>query len=275
MNDLTRIIEGGYDSFFLIAGPCAVESLEVCRSVASHLIGICEALDIPFVFKASFRKANRTAGSSFRGIGDDEALDILRSIREEFQIPITTDVHEIGDVESVRDIVDIIQIPAFLCRQTALLEAAAATGRPVNIKKGQFMSVGAMSLAVEKVSSIDSQKVFLTERGNSFGYNDLIVDARNIAQMALITTTIMDCTHSSQRPNQSSGITGGNPAEIELFAKLGLVSGAKGLFIEMHPDTSRALSDGASMLPLVEANSMLSRLTDLSLNYNQIYASTT
>ena len=275
MTDLERILLGDYDSFFLIAGPCVVESKEVCLVVASEVQRVCKTLDIPFIFKASYRKANRTSGNSFRGIGDEEALGILQDIKTELDVAITTDVHEAIELELFQDVVDVIEIPAFLCRQTALLEAVAATGKLVNIKKGQFMSAASMTHAVQKVNSVESQKVFLTERGNSFGYNDLIVDARNIAEMAIATTTIMDCTHASQRPNQSLGITGGNPEEIELFAKLGLISGAKGLFIEMHPDPNSALSDGASMLPLEAAKYLLPRLKELSLNYNRIYATTT
>ncbi|MCL4116961.1 UNVERIFIED_CONTAM: hypothetical protein GTU68_012369 [Idotea baltica] len=275
MNDIKRIIEQDYESFFLVAGPCAVESEDLCLTVAAELKELCQEFSIPFVFKASFRKANRTSGTSFRGIGDKKALQILKSIKNELEVPITTDVHEVCDIDLVKDVVDIIQIPAFLCRQTALLEAAASSGKLVNIKKGQFMSAHAMGLAVQKVNAISAQKVFLTERGNSFGYNDLIVDARNIDQMAEFATVIMDCTHSSQRPNQQSGVTGGNPEEIELFARLGLVSGAKGLFIEMHPDPSKALSDGASMLPLSEAKHVLPRLKALSLKMNQIYVPST
>lgn len=269
---LERISRQQFNSFFLISGPCAVESYETCREVAIEMKRICDQHDIPYIFKGSYKKANRTSGSSFQGIGDVEALEILGRIGRELDLAVTTDVHEVKDVELVSEVVDLIQIPAFLCRQTELLKAAGASGLPVNIKKGQFMSGAAMQHAQDKAKTTEEQLVILTERGNSFGYGDLVVDARNVNVMTQMGPVVMDCTHATQRPNQIAGITGGNPAEIELFARLGLVSGAQGLFIEVHPNPSAALSDGASMLHLAEAEALISRLQQLSIAHKSIYA---
>lgn len=272
MSDITRIVEQDYNTFFLIAGPCVVESAEICYRVGGVLQEICARLGIPYVFKSSFRKANRSAGSSYRGIGDDKAMRILADIKSNMDIPVTTDVHEVKDIDLVKEVVDIIQIPAFLCRQTDLIEAAARTRHLINIKKGQFMSGEAMMHAVQKVQMYQEHGVMLTERGNSFGYQDLIVDVRNIERMSTFATAIMDCTHATQRPNQPTGVTGGDPSEIELFAKMGLIGGAKGLFIEMHPQPTLARSDAGSMLPLAVAAPMLERLQDLATCHQRLYA---
>lgn len=273
MNKALQIISSGcYDSFFLIAGPCAVESFDTCAVVAEQVSFVCHELHIPFIFKASIRKANRTKADSFTGIGDEESLRILSDIKERFDVAITTDVHEVEDIVKVKGIVDVIQIPAFLCRQTELLQAAGATGLPVNIKKGQFMSGEMMRYAVDKVIAKESELCFLTERGTTFGYQDLIVDTRNIAQMTDYATVVIDCTHSTQRPNQSTGITGGNSSEIELLARVGIAAGAKGVFMETHPSPSHALSDAASMLPLDQMKSILPRIHAFSKCMNKIYA---
>jgi len=268
---LDDIFNDRYDGFFLIAGPCAVESQSVCDEVAGKMKEICRQLEIPYIFKSSIKKANRTKLESFTGIGDDEALAILRSIGEEHNLPLTTDVHEVDDIKKVYDVVDLIQIPAFLCRQTDLLVAAGRTGKAVNVKKGQFMSGEAMTHAISKVTSTDNHRVMVTERGNSFGYGDLIVDGRNIEAMSGHAVTIMDVTHATQRPNQSSGISGGNPSEIELLGRIGLSAGAKGIFMEAHPDPDAALSDGASMMRLDDVGSILERWKALSVSIRSIY----
>lgn len=229
--------------------------------IAGEIKDICTDLDIHFVFKASFRKANRTKRESFRGIGDDPAIQILRRVKAELQVPITTDVHEVQDIEKLDGDVDIIQIPAFLSRQSALLEAAADTGKIINVKKGQFASGESMCHAIDKINARGNDEVMLTERGNSFGYSDLIVDMRNIPIMQeLGVPVILDCTHANQRPNQSSGITGGTREYIEHLARAGVAVGADGIFLETHPVPDQALSDGSNMLPLNELHGLLTRL---------------
>lgn len=249
------------DRFFLLAGPCVIEDETSPLFIAETLKNICEKLDIPLVFKGSYRKANRSRLDSFTGIGDEKALKVLQKVRQEFDIPVVTDVHSAEEAPMAAEYVDILQIPAFLCRQTDLLVAAAKTGKTVNIKKGQFLSGEAMGFAVEKVRQSGNDKVMLTERGSMFGYQDLVVDYRNIAAMQKFEVpVILDITHSLQQPNQSSGITGGKPELIELIAKAGIAAGADGIFMEVHPEPQKAKSDGANMLRLDLAKNLLEKL---------------
>ena len=248
-------------NFFLLAGPCVVESEEMTMRIAERLIEITNRLKIPFIFKASYRKANRSRSDSFTGIGDEKALDILAKIRSNYSIPIVTDIHESDDAAIAAKYVDVLQIPAFLCRQTELLIAAAETGKTVNIKKGQFLSGESMKFAVDKVKNSGNMNVMLTERGSMFGYQDLIVDYRSIVDMKKNNVPIiLDITHSLQQPNQSSGVTGGRPDLIELIAKAGIAVGFDGIFVETHPDPQNAKSDGANMLHLDLIEGLLERL---------------
>lgn len=248
-------------NFFLIAGPCAIEGREMALEIAEKIKKITDKLEIPYIFKGSFRKANRTKLDSFTGIGDITALEILQEVGRTFDIPTITDIHESEDAAMAAKYVDVLQIPAFLCRQTDLLVAAARTGKAVNVKKGQFLSGQAMHFAVEKIKSMGNENVFLTDRGNSFGYSDLVVDYRNIPEMqATGVPVVMDCTHSLQQPNQSSGVTGGRPALIETIAKAAIAVGADGLFMETHPRPSEAKSDAANMLPLDKLENLLEKL---------------
>jgi 2-dehydro-3-deoxyphosphooctonate aldolase (KDO 8-P synthase) len=238
-------------NFFLIAGPCVIENEAILEEIAFKVSAIASNLGVPFVFKSSYRKANRTSLNSYTGLGDETGLDLLKKIGEKFQLPTTTDIHAADEAAMAAQYADILQIPAFLCRQTDLLVAAGETGKIVNIKKGQFVSGEAMKFAVDKVKNTKNQKIILTERGTTFGYQDLVVDYRNLPIMASHgVPVVMDCTHSLQQPNQSSGITGGNPEMIGTIAKAAIAAGADGLFIETHPDPSKALSDGANMLKL-------------------------
>jgi 2-dehydro-3-deoxyphosphooctonate aldolase (KDO 8-P synthase) len=259
-------------NFFLIAGPCVVENEDLVMEVADKVYSICKNLGIPYIFKASYRKANRTSADSFTGIGDDLALGMINHVKKKFSLPATTDIHTKEEAVLAAQHVDVLQIPAFLCRQTDLLEAAAKTGKIVNVKKGQFVSGEAMKFAVDKIRGKKSEaggqikytgneKVILTERGTTFGYQDLIVDYRNIPIMQSHgVPVVMDCTHSLQQPNQSGGITGGNPQMIETIAKAAIATGADGIFIETHPDPSIAKSDGANMLKLDLLASLLEKL---------------
>jgi len=248
-------------NFFLIAGPCVVESEDLLMEVAGKVSGICKNLGIPYVFKASYRKANRTSASSFTGIGDDNALALVKKTGQQFGLPTTSDIHAHDEAAQAAAYIDILQIPAFLCRQTDLLAAAAETGKVVNVKKGQFLSGPAMKFAVEKIRKAGNNKIILTERGTTFGYHDLVVDYRNIPWMqAHGVPVVMDCTHSLQQPNQTSGITGGNPQLIGTIAKAAIAAGAEGLFIETHPDPASAKSDGANMLRLDLLEPLLKQL---------------
>jgi len=239
------------ENFFLIAGPCVVESEELIMEIADKVYSICKNLGIPYIFKASYRKANRTSGSSFTGLGDDLALGMINHVKKKFLLPATTDIHAKEEAVLAGQHVDILQIPAFLCRQTDLLEAAAKTGKIVNVKKGQFVSGEAMKFAVDKIRKAGNDKIILTERGTTFGYQDLVVDYRSILIMRSHgVPVVMDCTHSLQQPNQSAGITGGNPQMIETIAKAAIATGADGLFIETHPNPAVVKSDGANMLKL-------------------------
>lgn len=249
------------DNFFLIAGPCVVETEELLMTVAEKVSGICKKLHIPYIFKASYRKANRTSIHSFTGVGDVEGLDLLQKTGKAFNLPVTSDIHSAAEAAMAAAYVDVLQIPAFLCRQTDILLAAAETGKVVNVKKGQFVSGEAMKFAVEKIKQAGNNQVILTERGTTFGYQDLVVDYRNIPIMKHHgVPVVMDCTHSLQQPNQSSGVTGGNPQMIATIAKAAIATGADGLFIETHPDPSKALSDGANMLQLDRLEELLEQL---------------
>lgn len=250
--------------FFLIAGPCVAENEEIVMQVADKVSGLCKNLGIPYVFKASYRKANRTSASSFTGLGDDMGLSLIQKAGKTYGVPTTSDIHAHEEAAMAAPFIDILQIPAFLCRQTDLLEAAAATGKIVNVKKGQFLSGPSMKFAVEKIRRAGNEKIMLTERGTTFGYQDLVVDYRNIPWMkAHGTPVVMDVTHSLQQPNQTTGVTGGNPQLIETIARAAIATGANGLFIETHPDPSKALSDGANMLALDKMEHLLNKLVKL------------
>jgi 2-dehydro-3-deoxyphosphooctonate aldolase (KDO 8-P synthase) len=252
------------DNFFLIAGPCVVESEDLIMEIADKVSVICRNLGIPYIFKASYRKANRTSASSFTGIGDETAMALVKKVGSTYQLPTTSDIHAHDEAAVAAKYIDILQIPAFLCRQTDLLIAAAETGKVVNVKKGQFTSGEAMKFAVEKIRKAGNDKVILTERGNSFGYQDLIVDYRNIPLMQEHQVpVVMDCTHSLQQPNQSGGVTGGNPQMIGTIAKAAIAVGANGLFIETHPNPSAAKSDGANMLKLDLLQPLLEQLVTI------------
>lgn len=258
------------NNFFLIAGPCVVESEELINEVADKVAGICKNLGIPYIFKSSYRKANRTSASSFTGIGDEKALQLVKQVGEKYKLPVTSDIHAHEEAAVAAKYIDILQIPAFLCRQTDLLEAAAITGKIVNVKKGQFLSGPSMKFAAEKIRNAGNNKVILTERGNTFGYQDLVVDYRNIPWMKEHGTPVMmDCTHSLQQPNQTSGITGGNPQLIGTIAKAAIATGADGLFIETHPNPAVAKSDGANMLKLDLLESLLEELVTLKKAVSQ------
>ena len=248
------------NKFLLIAGPCAIEGRDIAIEIAKKLKEITTKLSIPLVFKGSYRKANRTRLDSFTGIGDLEALNILGDISSKFNIPVITDIHSASEAKMAAEYVDIVQIPAFLARQTDILVSAANTNKIINIKKGQFMSSDSMKYAVDKVVESGNQKVMITERGTQFGYNDLIVDFRGINELKKIAPTILDVTHSVQKPNQSSGVTGGNPEYIESLARAGIVNGVNGIFLETHTDPSSAKSDGANMLDINKVEELLTNL---------------
>lgn len=258
---LPNIKNADSSQFFLMAGPCAIEGEEIALRIAERIVKITDKYNIPYIFKGSYRKANRSRVDSFTGIGDEKALKILEKVGRTFGVPTVTDIHESGEAAVAAAYVDILQIPAFLCRQTELLVAAAQTGKVINIKKGQFLSASSMKFAVDKVRESGNDKVFLTDRGNTFGYQDLIVDFRGLPEMrSFDVPTVMDCTHSLQQPNQVSGITGGKPELIETIAKAAIAVGADGLFIETHPDPANAKSDGANMLHLDLLEGLIEKL---------------
>lgn len=251
-------------NFFLMAGPCVVESEENCFEIAEKLISVTNKLQIPYIFKASFKKANRSKLDSFSGIGDEEALRIILKVKETLKVPVVTDIHTEKDAELAANYVDILQIPAFLCRQTDLLVAAGKTGKVVNIKKGQFLAPESMRFAADKIVQSGNNKVMLTDRGTMFGYQDLIVDYRGIVEMKKWGfPVILDITHSLQQPNQNSGVSGGRPEMIETIARAGIVVGADGIFMETHPNPAQAKSDGANMLPLSQVEQLLQRLVKI------------
>lgn len=256
------------NNFFLLAGPCAIEGEEMAIRIAEHILKVTDKLEIPFIFKGSFKKANRSRIDSFTGIGDEKALNILRKVSETFNIPTVTDIHEISDAALAAEYVDVLQIPAFLVRQTDLVVAAANTGKVVNLKKGQFMSPGAMKHAVQKVKDCGNDKVWITDRGTMFGYQDMIVDFRGIPEMQQYAPVILDVTHSLQQPNQTSGVTGGRPDMIETIARAGIATGADGIFIETHFDPANAKSDGANMLDLKYFENLMTHLVAIRKTIN-------
>ena len=260
INNIPKIKNTGSGNFFVMAGPCAIEGEEMAFKIAEKILEITSRLEIPFIFKGSFKKANRSRIDSFTGIGDEKALSILKKIGTELDIPTVTDIHENKDAELAANFVDVLQIPAFLVRQTDLLVTAAKTGKYINLKKGQFMSPESMAHAVRKVQDSGNKNIFLTERGSMFGYHDLVVDFRGIPEMKQFAPVILDVTHSLQQPNQSSGVTGGRPEMIETIAKAGVASGADGIFIETHFDPKNAKSDGANMLDINNLEDILIKL---------------
>jgi len=266
---LPNINHPNSDQFFLLAGPCAIESEAMAFEIAEKVLTITDKLNIPFVFKGSFKKANRSRIDSFTGIGDDVALEILQKIGQQFNIPTVTDIHEASDAAKAAAYVDVLQIPAFLVRQTDLVVAAAKTGKVVNLKKGQFMSPESMQFAFQKVKDSGNDAAWITDRGTQFGYTDLIVDFRGVPAMRSIAPTVLDVTHSLQQPNQASGVTGGRPELIETIARAGIVNQMDGLFIETHPNPAKAKSDGANMLSLDLLEGMLGRLTEIRKTINQ------
>ncbi|NND08126.1 MAG: 3-deoxy-8-phosphooctulonate synthase [Saprospiraceae bacterium] len=259
ISEIPKLRHWSPDSFLLIAGPCAIENESMPLDIAEQIQEIIEELMLPFVFKASYKKANRSRLDSFTGIGDEKALEILANVGSTLKVPCITDVHSPAEAVRAAEYVDVLQIPAFLCRQTELLQAAAQTGKWINIKKGQFLSPESMGFAVQKIVDSGNEQIMITERGTTFGYQDLVVDFRGFPEMRTMAPLVLDCTHSLQKPNQTSGLTGGTPALIETLAKAGIAAGADGVFIETHPNPSLALSDGANMLPLAELRPLMEK----------------
>jgi 2-dehydro-3-deoxyphosphooctonate aldolase (KDO 8-P synthase) len=270
LQDIPKLKHTTSDNFFLLAGPCAIESETMALQIAEKVCKITENLKIPYIFKGSFKKANRSRIDSFTGIGDEKALKILRKVSETFDIPTVTDIHEVSDAAMAAQYVDVLQIPAFLVRQTDLVVAAAQTGKVVNLKKGQFMSPEAMKHAVQKVKDAGNEKAWITDRGTMFGYQDMIVDFRGIPTMRAFAPTVLDVTHSLQQPNQTSGVTGGRPEMIETIARAGIVNNVDGLFIETHFDPSNAKSDGANMLHIDHLEKLLTNLTSIRHTINSL-----
>lgn len=270
LSQIPHIKHTNANNFFLLAGPCAIEGEEMALRIAEKVVSITDKLEIPYIFKGSFKKANRSRIDSFTGIGDEKALKILRKVSETFDVPTVTDIHEVSDAAKAAEYVDVLQIPAFLVRQTDLVVAAAKTGKVVNLKKGQFMSPAAMQHAVQKVKDTGSDKAWITDRGTLFGYQDMIVDFRGIPEMRAFAPTILDVTHSLQQPNQTSGVTGGRPDMIETIARAGVVNHVDGLFIETHFDPKNAKSDGANMLHLDYLERLLSNLVAIRKTVNAL-----
>ena len=268
LENIPQIHNADSDNFFLLAGPCAIEGEDMALRIAEKVVEITDKLKIPYVFKGSFKKANRSRIDSFTGIGDEKALKILKKVSETFKVPTITDIHEISDAKLAAEYVDILQIPAFLVRQTDLVVAAAETGKTVNLKKGQFMSPEAMKHAVTKVTDCNNEQVMVTDRGTMFGYKDMIVDFRGIPTMREFAPTVLDVTHSLQQPNQTSGVTGGRPDMIETIARAGVVNNVDGLFIETHFDPANAKSDGANMLDLKYLEQLMTNLVAIRQTIN-------
>jgi 2-dehydro-3-deoxyphosphooctonate aldolase (KDO 8-P synthase) len=268
LNLIPQIKNMDSQNFFVLAGPCAIEGEEMAMRIAEKLVTITDKLAIPYVFKGSFKKANRSRIDSFSGIGDEKALKILRKVSETFHVPTVTDIHTNEDADKAAQYVDVLQIPAFLVRQTDLVVAAANTGKVVNLKKGQFMSPESMKHAVQKVLDCNNQNVMVTDRGTMFGYQDMIVDFRGIPTMQLYATTVLDVTHSLQQPNQTTGVTGGRPDMIETIAKAGIAVGVDGIFIETHFDPAHAKSDGANMLHLDYFEGLMNKLVAIRKTVN-------
>ncbi len=268
LSKIPQIKHSDSNNFFLLAGPCAIEGEEMALRIAEKVVEITSKLEIPYIFKGSFKKANRSRIDSFTGIGDEKALKILRKVSETFEIPTVTDIHEVSDAHMAAEYVDVLQIPAFLVRQTDLVVAAAETGKVVNLKKGQFMSPESMKHAVTKVTDCNNGQVMITDRGTMFGYQDMIVDFRGIPTMREFAPTVLDVTHSLQKPNQSIGVTGGRPDMIETIARAGVVNHVDGLFIETHFDPANAKSDGANMLDLAYLENLLSNLVSIRKTIN-------
>lgn len=270
LSKIPRIKHTDSDNFFLLAGPCAIEGEDMAFRIAEKALEITHKLKIPYIFKGSFKKANRSRLDSFTGIGDEKALKILRKVSETFDVPTVTDIHEVSDAAMAAEYVDVLQIPAFLVRQTDLVVAAAQTGKVVNLKKGQFMSPESMKHAVKKVTDSGNEQVMVTDRGTMFGYQDLIVDFRGIPTMREFAPTVLDITHSLQQPNQASGVTGGRPDMIETIARAGVVNHVDGLFLETHFDPASAKSDGANMLDLKYLERLLTNLTAIRKTINSL-----
>ena len=270
LQDIPKIKHTNSNNFFLLAGPCAIEGEDMAMQIAEKVVDITNKLEIPFIFKGSFKKANRSRIDSFTGIGDEKALEILKKVSKTFDVPTVTDIHEVSDANMAAQYVDVLQIPAFLVRQTDLVVAAAKTGKVVNLKKGQFMSPEAMKHAVQKVKDAGNNKAWITDRGTMFGYQDMIVDFRGIPTMRQYAPTVLDVTHSLQQPNQSIGVTGGRPDMIETIARAGIVNNVDGLFIETHFDPAHAKSDGANMLHLDTLEQLLTNLVAIRKTVNSL-----
>lgn len=270
LSDIPKLKHTNSNNFFLLAGPCAIESEDMAMRIAEKVVSLSDKLSIPYIFKGSFKKANRSRLDSFTGIGDEKALEILAKVSQRFDVPTVTDIHEISDAALAAQYVDVLQIPAFLVRQTDLVVAAAKTGKVVNLKKGQFMSPESMQHAVTKVKESGNDLAMITDRGTMFGYQDMIVDFRGIPTMRAFAPTVLDVTHSLQQPNQSSGVTGGRPDMISTIAKAGIAVGVDGLFIETHFDPANAKSDGANMLDLKYLEKLLTDLVTIRQTINRL-----